>query len=169
MSLTVLEENKLLQWQLILDRIKKLEDSIGHMHPNKAIIDLIESAGSGHIITDAERDSIYQTGGFFQVDFADNTTEIIVVGDKSTDRMIIIDYTIELAIQTKFQGGVIRIIHNGLTCNIDNYLFGIPSPIENIFFQADLSGTNIRLKLIALGVGSDLKFKYGLRKVYKTI
>lgn len=169
MSLTVLEENKLLKWQYILDRIKRLEDTIGHVHDNKSILDMITAYGSGRIITDAERDAISQIGSYFQRDFMDNTTEIIVVGNKTLDRMVIIEYTIESELQDIFQGGTIRILHNDLVCNLDNYLFGCPKPIENLYFQSDISGTDIRLKLIAMGVGFNLKFKYGLRKVYKTI
>jgi hypothetical protein len=38
----------------------------GHSHPNKAELDQITSAGSGKIITDAERQALYRIAGLLE-------------------------------------------------------------------------------------------------------
>lgn len=167
MGISVWEENEILSIEDIIARIEPLELT-NHSHTNKGILDLIIDSGSGEIITDYERNLITEFLVERQVEFSDNSTEYILLGNKNVSRFFILDYVLETVTGNYYQGGTIRVIHNNIETNLDNYFFSVPSKIEGMSYESDIFGDYIRLVLTASSVGSDLKFRFFLRKINNT-
>lgn len=108
----------------------------------------------------------------YQQTITDNLDTYITVGSILSDRYIIIDYTVELLDQTKFQCGTFKILHNGIaTVNDGAEQFSIPTPpelISGFTLDSDLDGNNIRMKITTDAVGQFIKFRYNIRKISKT-
>lgn len=103
-----------------------------------------------------------------QLDFNDNSTLNVIIGNAITDRASILDYTLESL--SDYQVGNIQVVHDGTNAGVRNEFVGVPNPIKQVSFTASVVGNNIVLSLQAVNVGSNLKFKMKNRSVItKTI
>lgn len=95
-----------------------------------------------------------------QVDFNQNTTENVVIGDITTDREVSVYYTLVDIGGTITEWGEIKISFVGGTAGISAERTGEPSPFEVIDFSADIDNNDLRLNITAGTVGSNFKFRY---------
>lgn len=101
-------------------------------------------------------------GPEIQVDFTDNSTTDIIVGNAALNRAVFLDYTLEII--GRYEVGRIAVVHDGTNANLDVTSTPTSPPrIVGITYSSALSGTDIVLSITAASVGSILRFKY--RKV----
>ena len=95
-----------------------------------------------------------------RVDLTDNNTEYIVVGDKTVDRMVVLDYSYEMPIGGRAITGKFIFNQDGSLVNLDNDYSFVPPKPSGVTFSADLSGNDIRLKVVTNSVGENPTLKY---------
>lgn len=100
-----------------------------------------------------------------QKDLLDNNTDFVVVGDKTTDRVVILDYSFQLPIGGRELNGRIVLLHDGATAEIiNNYSFIAPE-ITTVTFGAAISGNDLRLTIVTSGIGENPKLVYSRFKL----
>ncbi len=96
-----------------------------------------------------------------QVDLLDNNVEVIVVGDKTVDRRIELEYSYELPIGGKAITGRFIFNHDGSSVDLDNgYTFLDNSITKTVTFSASIVGDDIRLIVTTSSVGENPTIKY---------
>jgi len=91
----------------------------------------------------------------------DNSTDFIVVGDKTKERKVVLDYSYELPIAGKAITGTFVFNHDGTSVDLDNwYSFLDKSITKSVTFGAVLSGSEIRLTIVTNSVGENPTIRY---------
>lgn len=98
--------------------------------------------------------------GVLRRDLLDNAVDYIVVGDKTVDRMVVLDYTFELPIADRAHVGTLTFNHNGVSVEVDNEYTYVPPVIAGIEFSADFNGNDIRLIITTSAIGENPTIKY---------
>ncbi len=93
-----------------------------------------------------------------QVDFADNSTEYIVIWDITTDRVVKVDYSLEWG--WNYQEWFMYVVHDGITADMNHEFGWLPSLVSEMNYSLDINGNDIRLVLQSIAVWGPLKFKY---------
>lgn len=139
----------------LLSQVKRIihGNRLGHWHSDPA--DLADNDLSLLGLYD-----LIETGIVIRVDLLDNHTDYIVIGDTAIDRKIELDYCYEMPIADRAITGTFVFNHNGVTVDLSNdYSFIEPEP-SGVEFSADISGTEIRLKIVTKDVGENPTIKY---------
>ncbi|MBN2256680.1 MAG: hypothetical protein JW704_02500 [Anaerolineaceae bacterium] len=101
----------------------------------------------------------------YRRDLLDNATEYLIVGNIAVDRQICIEYTLDLPIGNRSQTGKIVIIQDADGVDLDHhYSFAIPE-FDEVNFDVDISGTNIRLLIECTSLGENPVFLYRRSKI----
>lgn len=106
--------------------------------------------------------SIIDTTTFNQELVNDNTTKIIVIGNKNDDSAHHINYVMEVG--TVRRAGVLYVTHNGTVADVRDEFVQVNGSIA-IVSSADIAGNDIRLKLQATSVGGSTKFRYFKQRI----
>jgi hypothetical protein len=151
----------------IIHNIGQNADTVDGLHANtNSITDDDNTLATKNRIIEYVRDQINLE---LQVNCNDNFTTVINVADITLHRTSYIDYTIQDENLTSFEAGKIMILHNGTQTNIDVSRFGLigglPSEMASIEYTSDIDVNNLRLKITATLVGSNLKFKYTNKQI----
>lgn len=99
-------------------------------------------------------------GEILQRDLNDNATEYLVVGDKTVDRKIVLEYSFEMPIADRAHVGTLTLNHDGTGVVVDDFYTYVPPYIKGVSWGADFSGNNIRLIVITSGIGENPTIKY---------
>jgi len=93
-----------------------------------------------------------------QVDIIDDTIEYIIVWDKTTDRVVKLEYSIEW--DGNYQEWFMYIVHNGTNADFDHQFSWVASVLDNVEYTPLIDGNNIVLRVEANSVWTDIKLKY---------
>jgi hypothetical protein len=101
-----------------------------------------------------------------QVDVTDDATTNIDLGATATYRAFFLDYILDDNANSATEAGTIMVMWFGASTTENSDRTGMPTgPISGITFNSDINSGNVRLNIVAASVGSDLKFRYRLRRV----
>jgi hypothetical protein len=90
----------------------------------------------------------------------DNSVEVVVIGDPSTDKVVEIDYSYQLPISGRQRNGSIRVQHDGTTAElVEEYDTMIPE-ITGVSFSVAIVASEIRLSITNSSVGENPKMVY---------
>lgn len=104
-------------------------------------------------------------GTSFQKDLTDNNSDWVVIGDKTTDKAILVDYSFQLPISGRQLAGQFMVHHDGTNVELDNaYNFLVPE-VTGVTFAATIVGNDIRLTIVTASVGENPKMVYKLLKL----
>lgn len=106
--------------------------------------------------------SVVDTTTFSQELVNDNTTKIIVLGNKNEDSAYHINYV--MSVNTVRKAGVLYITHNGTVADVRDEFVQV-NGIINISATADVAGNDVRLRLQATSVGGNTKFRYFKQRI----
>ena len=112
---------------------------------------------------DASLQALFAASPFspvIQQDLLDNNIDYIVVGTKTIDRKVILDYSFELPISGRSLVGQFTLVHNGVSVDVDNYYSFIEPEISGVTFGASIVGNEIRLVIVTNLVGENPKIRY---------
>lgn len=94
-------------------------------------------------------------------DLIDNNTDYIVVGNITTDRKVVLNYSYELPIADKAITGRLTLNHDGSSVNADNdYSFLDQAVVDSVEMSAVIVGTELRWTIVTNGVGENPTVKY---------
>lgn len=112
-------------------------------------------------LTRAKADSLYQPlEDTLRRDLNDNATEVLVIGDVGVSREIEIKYSFELPIAQRSQSGKLVITQSSLGVDLSHeYSFSEPE-IDSVEFSAEVSGSDIRLRIVCTSIGENPVFQY---------
>lgn len=99
------------------------------------------------------------------VSFLDNTTQVITIGDKTTDRIIELEYV--MSDGTNQVSGIMEITHNDVSIFNDDERSLITEDINTINITTTFVGNDIRLNLNGIGPGNSIQFDYVINKILK--
>lgn len=100
-------------------------------------------------------------GASEQQDLLDNDSTYIVVGDKTTDKVVYIDYSFQLTISGRQRNGRLTFSHDGSTATLDeNYFYEDGDEILTVTFGATISGNELRVTIVTASVGENPKLVY---------
>lgn len=104
-----------------------------------------------------------------QYDFNDNTTLHVIIGNHTTERAVVFDYTLETT-GNVYQVGNVQIVHNGTSAVLRHEFVGVPNEVKKVTYATSLSGNDIRFSITANAVGANLKLKITNRSsILKTV
>lgn len=105
---------------------------------------------------------ISPSGGMVeQHDLLDNDSTYIVVGNKTTDKVVEVEYSFQLTISGRQRNGLLTISHDGTTATIDeDYYYEDGDEILSVTFGATIVGDEIRLSIVTVAVGENPKMVY---------
>lgn len=96
-----------------------------------------------------------------QQDLLDNDSTYIVVGDKTTDKVVTVDYSFQLPISGRQRTGTLTVAHDGSTATIDeDYYYEDGDEITSVTFGTTISGNELRVTIVTSGVGENPKLVY---------
>lgn len=94
-------------------------------------------------------------------DLLDNNVDFIVVGDKTEDRQVQLEWSFELPISGRSMVGLFRFVQNGSSVDLDNHYSFIPNDeLKGVEFSASLVGDEIRLDIVTNSLGENPTIKY---------
>ena len=96
----------------------------------------------------------------YRRDLLDNNTDYLVVGDKTVDRMVLLEYSFELPIANRAHVGTLEFNHNGTSIVVVNEYTFLDPVIDGIEFGADFNGNQMRLVIVTSGLGENPTIKY---------
>jgi len=108
--------------------------------------------------------SVVDMSTYLQETVNDNTTKIVVIGNKTQDSAYFINYIMDATTITARRAGVIYVGHNGTDAEARDEFTPI-NGIINVTVSASILGNDVRLSLQATTVGSNVKFRYSVTKI----
>lgn len=113
-------------------------------------------------ITDSSSGS---TPVIHQVDFNDNTTEDISIGDNN-DRFLKIEYELETVVSNRVQSGTIQcVINTGSVYGGNKFNVSDESIVDQIEMDFVMISTVVYLRITSLNVGENLTIRYTVNKI----
>jgi hypothetical protein len=97
--------------------------------------------------------------------FLDNTTKVLILGDKTIDRVVELFYS--MSDGTEVVTGVIEISHDGTNIFVDDERTVNNNDIETIDITSTFVADSWRLNLSGSGPGNSIEFKYFINKRIK--
>jgi len=100
-------------------------------------------------------------GSLQQKDLLDNNSDYMVVGDKTLDKVVLVDYSFQLPISGRQRNGLLTLSHDGTVPTIDeDYYYEIGDEIVSVTFGATISGNDLRVTIVTASVGENPKLVY---------
>jgi len=98
---------------------------------------------------------------YTQQDLFDNDSTYIVVGDKTSDKVVLIDYSFQLPISGRQRNGRLTVSHDGSNTTIDeDYFYEEGDEITTVTFGAAISANELRVTIVTSSVGENPKLIY---------
>lgn len=103
-----------------------------------------------------------QSGGAQeQHDLLDNDSTYIVVGDITSDKVVLVHYSFQLPISGRQRNGTLTVSHDGSTPTIDeDYYYELGDEITSVTFGTTISGSELRVTIVTSSVGENPKLVY---------
>lgn len=96
-----------------------------------------------------------------QQDLLDNDSTYIVIGDRTVDKTVQIEYSFQLPISGRQRNGVLTFSHDGLAPTLDeDYYYETGDEITSVEFGAVVSGDELRVTIVTSSVGENPKLVY---------
>jgi hypothetical protein len=112
-------------------------------------------------LTKSRADRLYQPlDDIFRRDLNDNDIEVIVIGDASTVRKVVVSYSFELPISNRSQSGELTITQDSSGVDLSHEYSFLDPEIDSVVFDVDVTGGDIRLLIACTNIGENPVFQY---------